>query len=376
MARRGSGPRGAIEQGAKGTALTSRRADLGKAALCALACAIALCAVAVCVSRASGADDAQTPAACALAPSWIAGATLSEERQNALLSCFQSSSSQAEVALSIRNNRPYAQLIIVSGATADLEESSFTGPLEAKLARLLAQARAGQSPPAFLLGPGERATLLIDRPAPGPARVLHVGPAADSAFAVGALAWRFLSAAGAHLPLSQATLRCVLTAVAGALSSPRHPERALGRMHACASVSGLSPAATKLLRGLAASLLIGGPFRQVIHSAGSEPHRGVITMTVASANPYLANPAIRLATTQLPTLSAGVRLVEHLGASGGTPPYRFYIVPEAGGPGVPGWVDLASDGTLTLEPPAGFASSVSLPIEVFDSLGEHSVVSY
>ena len=67
-------------------------------------------------------------------------------------------------------------------------------------------------------------------------------------------------------------------------------------------------------------------------------------------------------------MPGGRTTVEHLSATGGTPPYRFYLVPEPGGPGVPSWLHLAADGTLTLEPPAGVAA-VTLPVEVVDSNG-------
>ena len=49
------------------------------------------------------------------------------------------------------------------------------------------------------------------------------------------------------------------------------------------------------------------------------------------------------------------KTVEHLTASGGSPPYRFYVVPEPDQAGVPYWFQLAADGTLILEPPAEFA---------------------
>ena len=44
------------------------------------------------------------------------------------------------------------------------------------------------------------------------------------------------------------------------------------------------------------------------------------------------------------------KTVEHLTASGGSPPYRFYVVPEPDQAGVPYWFQLAADGTLILEP--------------------------
>ncbi len=51
------------------------------------------------------------------------------------------------------------------------------------------------------------------------------------------------------------------------------------------------------------------------------------------------------------------------------------MLTEPGGAGVPSWLHLAADGTLTLEPPPN-AGAVALEVEVVDSTGAHSVVSY
>ena len=68
----------------------------------------------------------------------------------------------------------------------------------------------------------------------------------------------------------------------------------------------------------------------------------------------------------------GRKTVLHLSATGGTPPYRFYVVPTAGGEGAPSWFRLAPDGTVTVEPPEGVSAHLSLSVQVIDANGERS----
>ena len=144
-------------------------------------------------------------------------------------------------------------------------------------------------------------------------------------------------------------------------------------MHACLNAAPVSGRAGQLLRALAARLLRGALFQRVIHRQGTEPHPARIASRSPPRTPNSSTPTSGSARRASPRAGRARRIVEHLTATGGTPPYRFYIVPEPGGPGVPSWLHLASDGTLTLEPPPGVAP-VTLPVEVVDSTGQHSVV--
>jgi hypothetical protein len=226
-----------------------------------------------------------------------------------------------------------------------------------------------------VIGPLEHATITIDRPAPGAAQAIHIDPAGDNAFAVAAVIWRFLSAAAGRRLLGAATLSCVASVLHAALRRPPRPERALRRVHSCVGAANLPRHAETLLRGLASRLLRDAFFKSVIQRQGSEPHPARIALYVAASNPELINPGIHLGPLNPGAVPAGQRTVEHLAATGGAPPYRFYLVPEPGGPGVPGWLHLAPDGTLILEPPLGGAA-IALPVEVVDGTGEHSVVTY
>ena len=357
----------------KGMATIGAQLNSRKAALALLVLALgALLAPGRLMASASAAGVAL---GCGPKPSWIASATLPQTAQDQFGACFQSGSNQAEAFLAVTNNRPYAELLTLSGAGIDLPLSSFSDPLAERLASGLSDLGPGGGAATILIGPGERATLAIDRPALGAGEVAEMIAAPANAFAVGALAWALLSSATKQVSLPAAMRSCVLAAVHGALPSPPRPERALGRMKVCVNASGLPGKAEMRLRRLAARALSGGAFRTVLHREGSEPHRARIAFTIAPSNPNLINPEIHLGNANLGTIPSGRRTVRHLSASGGAPPYRFYIVPEQGGPTVPPWLILAADGTLFVEPPEG-SIAVNLAVEVVDSNGEHSVVPY
>jgi hypothetical protein len=277
--------------------------------------------------------------------------------------------------LVLANNRPYAQLITVSGATVDLAQSAFARPLEAAFSKLLAQSSRGGAPSAFLLGPEQTATLAIDRPAPGGAHQVHIDPAPDNAFAVASLAWTLLSTASERHLLSAAAESCAASALDRALPAPPRPEQALRRLHSCVNAAGLPRPAEGLLRALAGRLLRDGLFKRVIQRHGTEPDPARIAFTIAASNPELIDPDIRLGPSSFGTVQGGRTTVEHLSATGGKPPYRFYIQTEPGVAGAPSWLRLAADGTLTLEP-APNAGAVTLEVEVVDSTGAHSVTPY
>lgn len=365
-------PRSAEPAGKFGSGTVTAQLNSRRSAVWAVLCALSLGAI---LSPQRPASAATIPAGCGQRPSWIESATLPRESQDSLDGCFSSDPPQAEALLSIASTRPYAQLITVSGATLDLAESSFASSLEASFSGLLAGSSAVSRRSAFLLGPGAGPTLAIERPLPGGAHEVLIGRAPANASAVAAVAWTLLRLATEHRWLPTATRSCIATAVYGALSSPPQPEEAFRRIHLCVNAAGLGGHAEKLLRALAGRVLRGRSFERVIHREAADSPHAQMVFTIAPSNPNLIDPAIHLGSASFGSVPAGVRTVEHLSASGGVAPYRFYLVPEPGGPGVPRWLKLAAGGTLVLEPPPG-ASSVNLPVEVVDSRGEHSVVTY
>ena len=356
----------------KGDGRIGAQLNSGKAALAPRVLALGALLVAACLT--TSADGASVALGCGPQPSWIASATLPQPAQDQFGACFASGSNQAEARLEVANNRPYAELLMLSGVGVDLPLSSFSDPLAERLAKGLSDlSRAG--PSTFLLGPGGRATLAIDRPAPGLTSAAQMTAVPANPFAVGALAWSLVSSAAKQVSLPAATQTCVLAAVHGALSTPPRPELALRRMFTCVNASGLPGKAQRRMRSIAARVLGDGALHTVVHEEGAEPHRARIAFTIAPSNPDLINPGIHLGNANLGTLPSGRRTVRRLSASGGVPPYRFYIVPEPGGPTVPPWLTLTADGTLYVEPPEG-SVAVNFAVEVVDSDGEHSVVPY
>jgi hypothetical protein len=341
--------------------------------LAGVACVIALGGALAPAALAATAAGPALPGGCEAKPEWIESATLPTAATDPLRSCF-ADPGQAEATVSILNNRPYAQLITVRGMALDLAKSSFGSALAGQAARLLAQASSGHSVSAFLLGPGDEAKLAVDRPPPGAGREIHIDPAPDNAFAVGAQAWALLSAAGKRLSLPAGTAGCILTAVYATLSGPPHPARALARIRACIDAAGLPAHLQALLLHLAARPLSDAFFQSVIERQGSEPHPARLALWIPPSIPGPIDSAISLGPANF-NVPGEEKTVEHLTASGGSPPYRFYVVPEPDQAGVPYWFQLAADGTLILEPPAEFAP-FDFFIEVVDSNGERSYVPY
>src|SRR5277367_5778623 len=139
----------------RGVKVTSVHKSAARAGLMATLCAVAL--VALVQSASPAAAPSAGPSGCAVRPSWIESATTPEEGQNPFEGCFSDRSSVAEAVLNITNNRPYAQLLTVSGTALDLAESEFAGSEEAAFSRLLANLSPASGPPAFLLGPSKSA---------------------------------------------------------------------------------------------------------------------------------------------------------------------------------------------------------------------------
>ncbi len=355
----------------------SARLIAGRAAraLRASICGLLLSALLAPDQSPAGTAPAAMPEGCGAAPTWVAGASLLDEARDPLPSCFSNASTMAEALVSIADNRSYAELVSVRGAAVDMLASTFGSPLEGGFARSLADSSSAEGPAEYLLGPRQRVVLALERPPPGAGQEVVVEAAQGNPVGVAALAYALVSEAAERRVLPGATESCVAAAVARAAVRPRHPERALRRMHSCVNGAPLSSRAKRLLVGLADRLLRGRLFEQVVHLWGTDNAPTRSSFTIAATNPNLINPHIQLDTTDLGTLPGGRRTIRHLSASGGAPPYRFYIVPEPGGPGVPSWLELAPGGTLVVEPPAG-TTSVSLPIEVVDANGEHSVVPY
>jgi hypothetical protein len=320
-------------------------------------------------------NRADLPGGCGATPSWIDSATLPDSNQDPLPVCFGSQSNDHEAILNIVNNRGYAQTITVSGAKIDVAKSIFASSFEGSIGKLLAQLSSSNGPSSFILGPGESATVAIDRPPPQQAALdVHIDPAARTASGVGELAWALLTTAKNQVGVPLATENCVLEAVYNTVSSDRNQDSAIGQMHSCVdAASGLSGVAKDVLEKLAYGLLVDDFFYKVVDLEGDELYPAMIGFTIPGSNPTFTSPDIHVSPLDLGTVSDGQQTVVHLSANGGVAPYRFYVWNDSANVAkVPGWVTLGTDGTLTIEPPSNARGEVSFAVYAFDSDGEHS----
>lgn len=320
-------------------------------------------------------NRADLPSGCGSPPSWIDSVTLPDSNQDPLPACFSSKSSDTEAVLNVVNNRGYAQTVTVSGAKINVTKSSFASSFEGQIGKLLAQLSSGSGPSAFELGPGEGASIAIDRPPPQLAALeIHIDPAGKTAWGVGELAWALLTTAKDQIGVPVDMENCVQAAVYNTLSADRGPDTAIGQMHSCVdAASGLSGTAKAVLEKLAYGLLVDDFFYKLLDLEDSEVYPARIEFTIPGSNPTFTNPNIHVGPANYGTLPDGSTTTEHLTANGGTPPYRYYIWNDpANMAGVPSWVSLAPDGTLTIEPPASASGEVSFYVYAFDSNGEHS----
>ena len=229
---------------------------------------------------------AQGEIGCDPAPPWIAPSPPPESPQEPFSACFDAKSNQAEALLDLASNRDYPQLITVSGAKLDLDESAFSDSLDADLASLFGLLGAGESQELVALGPGGHAMLTIDRPAPEEAaQDVQIAPAPQNASALSGLAWAFLSTAAARVSVSSLIRNCLASAVFGAVSSTDSPST-LKELRLCAdrSVGSVSPAG-RLVRRLARRLFSEGYFEREAALRRVDPTAPESVFTIPSSPP-------------------------------------------------------------------------------------------
>jgi hypothetical protein len=290
--------------------------------------------------------------------------------------CLSSATTQTEAWLRVTNGRDHPQLIVVTGARVDLDKSSFGDRLAAHLARRSAALGAGLGGQPIALASGERVLLAIDRPPPRTAvQTIAVRAAPTSLAALSALTFALLRAAGERFVTPRGLKRCLeREAYAATAGSAHAAATAIARLRRCVQIA---PYRTRRARRVARSLA-----RQKLRVARFDRLRATLraedrasspaAFAVAASPPGALNPAIRLDQSNLGSLPEGRRTLIRLRATGGIPPYRYYLIEEPGRPAVPSWVSLAADGMLTIEPPVGADASVRLSVYVVDASGAYS----
>ena len=314
--------------------------------------------------------------ACGSAPLWIATGKLPDSSQDPLSACFQARSNQAEALMSIASNRGYPQLITVSGTRINLEKSSFSDSLDGSLTWFLGHLSSSGRSQVLLLGPGKRATLTVDRPAPEEAaQDVRITAAQGTPSALAGLAWTFMNAAAARASVRAGIESCLASALLGAASSTHASPATVKRMRLCVdSRSSSATSAGKRLRRLASHLFSAASLKHAAALRHEGLHAADIAFTIPTEPPGPYNPNIQLDVTNWGIIADGRKTIKHLGATGGVPPYRYYVITEPGRELVPSWWALAPDGTVTIAPPVDADVKVSETVQVIDSNGERSVV--
>jgi hypothetical protein len=318
-------------------------------------------------------DRTDLPKGCTSAPGWIDGVTMPDAPQDALPMCIANGSDDAKVLVSVVNNRGYAQIVRISGASFDLHQSRFAGSVDGQFAKVWAQLASAQGSGMFVLGPGEGATVAIKRPATQPIGNVdvHIRAAAHDASAVAAVAWALLNTAKDAVGVPVAMTDCVLRTVYNATADDRGSASALAQIRACTdAANGLAAQPRAVLASLAKGLLVDDFFFKLVDLQFGDLNAPDAGFTIPGRNPTSAGIAVNGDLGQVPAGKHSDRLMT---ASGGTPPYRFAVWNSpANTADVPGWVTVSPDGRVSIDPPATFAGRVSFYVYASDSAGQHS----
>ena len=318
-------------------------------------------------------NRAGLPSGCGGAPSWLDEVSLPDSNEDPLPVCFSSASNDAEAVLNMVNNRGYAQVVTISGAKIDIAKSHFADSLEGEAATLFAALDSKGASSTFILGPGDNVTVTIDRPAPQQAaQQVHIDQAPQVSSGAGELAWAVLSTASDSVSVPVDRIDCIMSAVYNASSSGRDPTSAIDQMHSCIDAAAAGTV-KDLLEKLSYGLLVDDFFYKVIDLEGDALYPPQTGFTIPGSNPTFTSPDIHISPLNLGTLPDGQTTTVQLTATGGTAPYLFYVWNEpANAAKVPSWVSLATDGTLTIEPPEGTSGEVRFAVYAFDANGDHS----
>ena len=295
--------------------------------------------------------------------------------QGPISACFASGSNQAEALLNISNRQGYAQLITISGIRPVYFESAFSNGLDARISLRLLGRSAGRTTEVLMLGPGQHTLLALGRPAPlRQRRSVSIQQAPPGPSAVAQLAWDFFTDAR-ETYISPSIKRCIVASVYTTVPLQSTPVGALGQVHRCVDHGNdrSHPASKRHLRVLARRVFSEARLDIALGSiARVDRIAPKITFVVPGSTPAPVNPKIHLGNANFGEILDGQRTVQHLSATGGKPPYRFYIDNEANSM-APAWLQLAPDGTLIIQPPASIVTTVRLRVYIVDSTGDYSL---
>jgi alpha-tubulin suppressor-like RCC1 family protein len=304
------------------------------------------------------------------APSWIEESSLLDGRNDSLPACFSNASNGSVAVINVVNNRGYAQTLTISGARIDVQRSSWSDSLEGEVATVWA-ALSHTNSQMFMVAPGGSASLYITKPPSQLAsQTVYIDSVPRTGFALGEMGFAFLTTISDTIGKPVDVVDCVLSDLYNGISSGAAQASAIDQLHSCANAaSGLSGVAKTALTKIAAGLLVDTFFYNVIDLEVDELYPPQLSFTIPGTNPSYTLPSIHLGPANFGTLPDGQQTIEHLTATGGTPPYTYHFYNRYP---VPAWVTLAPDGTLTISPPTGDNGSYSFYVYVTDSTNQHS----
>jgi hypothetical protein len=317
------------------------------------------------------------PGNCGEIPDWINGAWFPKDRNDALPSCISNRTDAGTLRINVVNNRGYAQLVRVEGATLDVDRSGpWSDSIDGIVAEGFARLSPTNGPRSFVLSPGASATIALDRPSGlvGEQPVsIQAAPRGGSAAAQ--LGWAVLSELD-RVKDKIGNVRDVTNCLIGAINFETPEEvqgaTAVRALRSCLSgAAGISGIGKAILRKISTAILATDVFQKVVDLTLGETFPAKITFSFKGLPS--TSREIRLENLDLGAIPTGKVTDWHIAATGGTAPYVYGISTIPANEGrAPAWAVLSSDGTLSVLPPDGTAGSYGFYVFATDALGQRS----
>jgi len=225
------------------------------------------------------------PGNCGEIPDWINGAWFPKDRNDALPSCISNRTDAGALRVNVVNNRGYAQLVRIEGATLDVNRSgSWSDAVDGIIAKGFARLSPSNGPGSLVLAPKASATIALDRPSGllgEQAVTIKAAPRGGSAAAQ--LGWAVLSDLD-RVKEEIGNVRDVTNCVVGAIhfETAREVEgpTTIHALHSCLDgAAGVKGAGKAILRKISAAIVATDVFQKVIDLTLGETFPARITFS-------------------------------------------------------------------------------------------------